>query len=437
MHNNDFIVVQKFIEEVNNTNSTNEKIAILSKPEYKNNEFLVKVLKYTYNGFKKYYIKPKNLKKNSNLIAHTFNFKSLFDLLNTLDSRELSGHEAISQVNAFIETHSSYKEIIYNIFDRNLKIRMTTSLVNRVFPDLIKTFDVALAGKYEGRTAEKVDFNEDTWYASRKLDGIRCITMIDEVGNIKFLSRAGNEIETLNVLKEEIKKLKLKEIIFDGELCLVDEKGNEDFQGVMKQLKRKNHTIPNPKYYIFDFLSLEEFSNKESNDLLSERFQCLDNLFNNYNGNMLIKTLQTIVKDKEHLSELNAEATKKGWEGVMIRKDIPYEGKRSNNLLKCKKFHDDEYIINECHNGPFRVIVDGKEVTENILSYVIIGHKGYTVRVGSGFSIDERRHYAKNPKDLIGKTITVQYFEESTNQNGELSLRFPTVKYIHGEKREF
>ena len=31
---------------------------------------------------------------------------------------------------------------------------------------------------------------------------------------------------------------------------------------------------------------------------------------------------------------------------------------------------------------------------------------------------------------IIGKMITVQYFEETYNQNGGISLRFPTVKHI-------
>ena len=36
---------------------------------------------------------------------------------------------------------------------------------------------------------------------------------------------------------------------------------------------------------------------------------------------------------------------------------------------------------------------------------------------------------------ILGKTITVQYFEESQNQDGEYSLRFPVLKYIYDEKR--
>ena len=37
---------------------------------------------------------------------------------------------------------------------------------------------------------------------------------------------------------------------------------------------------------------------------------------------------------------------------------------------------------------------------------------------------------------IVGKTITVQYFEETANDKGGISLRFPTVKVVHGEKRE-
>ena len=71
-----------------------------------------------------------------------------------------------------------------------------------------------------------------------------------------------------------------------------------------------------------------------------------------------------------------------------------------------------------------------------MLSQVYIMHKGYSVAVGSGFTQEQRIKYYNNPEDIIGKTITVQYFEETKNQEGGISLRFPTVKIVHGEKRE-
>ena len=45
--------------------------------------------------------------------------------------------------------------------------------------------------------------------------------------------------------------------------------------------------------------------------------------------------------------------------------------------------------------------------------------------------------YKENPNAILGKQITVQYFEESHNQNGGISLRFPTVKAIYETQRNF
>ena len=87
--------------------------------------------------------------------------------------------------------------------------------------------------------------------------------------------------------------------------------------------------------------------------------------------------------------------------------------------------------------GPFRYIKDGTEVEEEMLSAVLIEHKGNIVRVGSGFSIDQRKMFFKNPTGIIGNEITVQYFEESQNQNGEYSLRFPVIKVIHDKERKY
>jgi DNA ligase-1 len=65
----------------------------------------------------------------------------------------------------------------------------------------------------------------------------------------------------------------------------------------------------------------------------------------------------------------------------------------------------------------------------------MIEHKGHIVRVGSGFSIDQRKEFYQDPKKILNKEITVQYFQETQNQEGGISLRFPTFKILHGNKR--
>ena len=116
------------------------------------------------------------------------------------------------------------------------------------------------------------------------------------------------------------------------------------------------------------------------------------------------------------------------WEGLMLRKNEKYKGGRTKDLLKVKQFYDAEYIVKDILTGDFRVISNetGLEETIKTMTAVIIENKGVSVKVGSGFSIDERKKYYKNPNLIIGKKITVQYFEETPDK----SLRFPTFKGI-------
>jgi DNA ligase-1 len=145
---------------------------------------------------------------------------------------------------------------------------------------------------------------------------------------------------------------------------------------------------------------------------------------------------QELIKDDEHFAEWTKRGNDYGWEGVMLRADEPYKGKRSKDLLKVKKFFDDEYEVKDVDFGPFRYVKDNAECEEVMLSAVIIDHKGYEVRVGSGWTIDQRQYYYINPDELIGATIGVNYFEETKNQNGGISLRFPTLKYVYGDSRD-
>ena len=217
----------------------------------------------------------------------------------------------------------------------------------------------------------------------------------------------------------------------------MDENGNEHFQGLMKQIKRKNHTITNPKYVMFDYLTLTEFNNKVSEQNLIERISRFAKLDKYIHWQDSLSVLdQIVVSDDEHFAKLKADAEKEGHEGVMLRKNCGYQGKRTKNLLKCKQFHDAEYKVIDLDFDTNRVIVNGREVEEMMLRNVVIQHKGNKVSVGSGFSHEERRHYYENPNRLLNKTITVQYFEESINQNGEHSLRFPTIKMIYENGRE-
>jgi DNA ligase-1 len=432
MNNQDFQAVVNFIEEMKATSSTNDKKSILKKYD---SPILRKLFEYVYSPFKQYYVTSDNLKKRQDLSFD--NYDDLFSMLDDLSERRVTGHSAIQAVNGFIEKNKEFANVIYDVIDRNLKTRATTTLINSVMPGTVPTFDVALAEKFEGNE-KKVNFDSGEWWASRKLDGVRCIAVIDENGDIKFYSRAGNEFLTLGVLAEELKSLNLRSVVLDGEVCIMKDGCLEDFQGIIKEIGRKEHTIQNPMYYVFDMLQTEEFNSQVGETSLSARLLQLGVFFSLHADlKHAAPLVQIQVSSREHFEEMVADATNLGYEGIMIRKDVGYEGKRSKNLLKVKKMHDAEYVVVDVENGTHRVIENGREIEEEMLRAVMVEHKSNRVRVGSGFSIDQRRFYYQNPDEILGKTITVQYFEETTDQHGDHSLRFPVIKAVHGQKREF
>jgi DNA ligase 1 len=420
--------IQDFVTRLKSTNATNNKIDIIK--EYKEDHDIKEVLKYTYSPFKQYHVTSKNCKKNSDLTK--YGYTNLFCLLRDLNSRLLTGHEAISYVNGYVEANKKYEDLIYCVVDKNLKTRTGADLINKAIPKCVPTFKVALANSYDKQKG-KVNFDTQTWFASHKLDGVRCLAIVDDNGVCNFFSRQGKTFDTLDVLKNEIESLNLCNMVFDGEVCVVDENGTEDFQGIMKEIKRKDHTIENPKYKIFDYLMLEEFDTQVSKRSLSDRLGKFNMVYNTFNEQLNCIDLleQWKVESEEHFQELAELATKNNWEGLILRKDCEYKGKRSNDLLKVKKFFDEEYVVKSIETSTHRIIVDGLEVEEEMLSNVVIEHKGCDVGVGSGFDQSERRKYFKNPELIIGKTITVQYFEETLNQDGCHSLRFPVVKHVY------
>lgn len=425
--------VQEFVDASNLTNSNSDKLNVIK--EFSQDAEVMKMLRYVYHPTKQFYVTSDNCKKRSELIS--YGYKDIFTLLDDLATRFITGHTAIAAVNGFVSVNPRHADLIWNILDRNLKTRSTTSMINKIVPGLIPTFDVALAKAYDEKTQKKVNWN-DGWYMSRKLDGVRCVCVIDETGVINFYSRQGKEFETLDNVRKALEPYGLRKIVLDGEICMVDAEGNENFQGIMKEIKRKDHTIQNPKFLAFDILHQDEFESCTSERTFSERQEELELFVDTYDTAGIIEHVAQIrVESDQDLQDYVDLASKSGWEGLMLRKDVGYQGKRSTDVLKVKKFHDAEYTVVAVESDLHRVVVDGQEVEEEMLSHVIVEHRGNQVRVGSGFNHEQRRMYHSNPELILNKTITVQYFEESQNKNGEYSLRFPVVKAIYENGRDF
>lgn len=402
-----------------------------------------KALRMTYSPYEKYGVTSENIRKfMSQPRELSFNEdEDMFILLDDLSLNPSSNHATIKRIVNFLNSleNDVYVETFLNIIDKNLKIRMDSKSINKAVPELIPVFEVSLCKVYEEYKA-KVNFERDLWYASRKLDGCRCVVIIKD-GHVTSWSRQGKMFETLRVLENEILELNrrkdnfLNHKVLDGEICIVDSIGNEDFKSIMKEIRRKDHTILNPMYIMYDMMNLDEFERGITTRTFGERLVELCETMEDMGKHFKVLE-QTRITSQEHFDQLFAEAQSKGWEGLVIRRDDNVICHRTDSMLKRKAFKDAEYIVTSVETGPFRSIVNGREVVEDVVTNFHITHRGNDVSVGSGLSLEQRRYFKEHPEELVGKMVTIQYFEETENTKGEFSLRFPTLKYIYENGRD-
>lgn len=431
-------------KEIETTPKSSVKKKILS-------ENLTQIIKIifddTYNTSRQYYIKKLELYNNNiNKIGELTiddNYNIFHEGLNKLNNREITGNDASIYIADIINKYNNEDQsILLKILKRNLKIGLSYDSFLDIIGERKSKFEVALAENLN--KVKNVNPIDGTYFISRKLDGVRCICYvnkyIDNNGNknfdIKFISRQNKEFTTLSNLIEPIKKLMENiypnEWIIDGEICMMDDDGNENFSNLMKEITRKNHTIKNPKYNIFDIMIKTEFDGNYKSAKFSDRLTFMNNL----EQQPQVKILeQERVTSQEILDKWINMSKENHWEGCMLRKDVPYKSGRSKDLLKIKDMQDSEYIIKDVLTGKMIFNENGNKEFD-VVTALVIEHKGNIVNVGSGLSKEQRLLWFNHPENIIGKQVTIQYFEETQDsKTKEYSLRFPVLKYVYEENR--
>lgn len=422
--------------QIQNTAGTNAKKDILRKNM---SPVIRQIFEDTY-GPQKYYIKKFVPNGDYGHLFIDIDYDTFHNVLMKLANREVTGDAAEQLLQATVALFEyESQEILYKIIDRNLKIGISLDNFLAVTGEKMEKFEVALAMNLD--KVKGIDPTDGTYYISRKLDGVRCICFVSKTvdgTSIEFVSRQNKPINTLSKLVEPVKAFvencdtMFGDWVLDGEVCVMDDDGNEDFQGLMKEVTRKDHTIENPRYNVFDLITVDEFNGKSVSTNFSDRLRLLKTLSENDNVKVLE---QERVTSQEVLDRWTNKAQELGWEGCMLRKDAPYKRGRSKDLIKIKKFQDAEYIVEGIIVGT-ATYNEGGAKEYPVVAALIITHKGNQVKVGSGLSKEQRIGWLQNPNEVIGKTVTVQYFEETQDsKTGEYSLRFPVLKHVYENGR--
>ena len=179
-------------------------------------------------------------------------------------------------------------------------------------------------------------FSDDDWLFEIKWDGYRAIAEIED-GNVNLHSR--NNISFNQKFYPVVETLKSFEgnIIFDGEVVIVDDFGKSSFQLLQNYQKSGKGKLA---YYIFDILHLNGYD--LTNLPLIKRKEILKQVLPDDLKN--IRFSDHIIGDGENFYKV---AEERGLEGILAKRaDSKYQlGKRSRNWLKIKTKKRQEAVI--------------------------------------------------------------------------------------------
>ena len=219
----------------------------------------------------------------------------------------------------------------------------------------------------------------------------------------------------------------------DGELIRINKEGipsDDNFRLTTKIVNSKSFYKEGLEFVVFDIVPIEDYYMGKSGLTYEKRLQLMEELIGE--GNEFIRLVPKfgITDSVDEIYEKLHEVTSNGDEGLMLNtlSGVYAFGKRPKDILKVKK-------MQTCDIRCLRV-EEGTGKYKGKLGKIICNYKGYELGVGSGFTDEERVFYWNNTDEIVGKIIEVQYFEESKNEKGELSVRFPVFKYVRDKDEE-
>ncbi len=424
-------VFRSMLIDLEETSSHTAKAEILTEYITRRRGLAV-LLDHACNPFRQYYT-TSVVAESKGHFDESLSIVSLPEVLDQLEGGTYRGQKAYDLWVTYVRNlPEDLQMAAQRVLDKDLKCRIQATTINKVLEQLemspIPVFGVALGFPWN---ANPVWNDRSEWYWSRKLDGVRCCAVLREGHPPVLYSRQGKQFFTLGKIEEALQDVSDQNCILDGELALRTDGGKDDFQGLMKHIRRKDWEIPNPVFHVFDCIPLDG-----STPLFQERYRKARWICKSTYSKKIVWVRQHLLKNEAQFQEAQETAALRGWEGLILRANKEHKTGRSRDILKVKEMREMELLCTGIETGPIRIVgEDGREKTIQVMTAAIVAYKDGTVGVGSGWTIKQRRYYRRNPHKLIGMLLTVQYFEETRNQQGGFGLRFPVVKWNHGSER--
>lgn len=409
-------------------NGANEKQRFLK--ENADDARFTKFLYYALNPLLTYNLSENTLRdKPDNSPCKGFiTFTDIFDCCEQLSRLRGLDDATVRQVKNFLYNQidkDATREIFIKLLAKTLRLGVTAKTVNKVIPNLLPEWEVQQA-----YPIDKYPVSSGTeFWLTQKLNGVRATLY-----NGQLIARSGVPFKGLDHILKELRWADCAHIALDGELTLADTHGlrdNEAFREATGILNSDDEHKTGICFTVFDAIPYADFDSANPKVSYSHRRTILNEVEETVSNSECVRVLPVLYhgKDLRKIDELLEQMVREDKEGLMLNTDVPYKRTRHKGILKIKRFYTMDLPITRAEEGSGRLV--------GMLGAFVLQYKGNEVKVGSGFSDEQRTLFWEHRDEIIGSLCEVKYKEVSTDKNTGLeSLQFPVFVQIRNDKTE-
>lgn len=318
------------------------------------------------------------------------------------------------------------RDLYIQLLSKKVRLGIAAKTINKIIPNLIPEWEVQQA-----YTVEKYPLKEGTeFWLTQKLNGARA-TLYEG----QLLARSGMPYKGLEHITDALSWLRVAGFVADGELTLKDKgdlSDNEAFRVSTGILNSDNVNKTVICYTIFDMIPVKDFDALKPQVTYRYRRDILNQFAERIaDTDGAVKVLPVLYHgtDQSKIEELLEQMVREDKEGLMINTDVPYRRTRHKGILKVKRFYTMDLPIIRCEEGTGRL--------SGTLGAFVLKYKENEVKVGSGFTDEQREQFWNSRDDMDGLLCEVKYKEISQDKGTGLeSLQFPVFVGIRTDKTE-
>jgi len=386
-------------------NARNAKLDVLN--DNVDNEILKEMFRLTYDWETTFGISaPKRLPKPQGQLRYSSareEWNAFCKLTSNLADRTYRGNDARDRLEGFLRSCAfPQAEWFRRVIDRDLKVRITASSIQKIWPGVIRQFKVQLANTLENARS-KVVF---PIAIEPKYDGMRAIIVV-KGGKGAAYSRTGHELPNVQFMADYIADRTTTDSVYDGELFGTSWNDTLKYVKTTKNLsiEMEHYLHENVKFFVFDSMSIDNFYNGQCDLQYRARRRILAEWYERFmdaTGPVQLVPA-SYAHSFEEIDALYDGFLLDGYEGIMVKMlDAPYKGKRTNGWLKYKPFVSIDCIIID--------VLPGRENTrlENTLGKFTVKYRDVQFNVGSGFSDEDRDAFWAIRDKLPGRCVEIK-----------------------------